>query len=210
MLSNEISIALDDWILTSSGLEIRRNYLGMSKIGSCPYILYKDMIGDFKSLPSLKAHARCRTGYLWEEEIKRRLADKQIFRPGSERPLVAMFDKRFVGHTDGEFTDGNLLEIKTVGFEDFKKIISTKRLPVSHFWQVQAYMHHGNYQTGNVVYICTDSGEHYVYTVYYHAVTAQKVNARAKLVLDAFDKKAAPPCECGHCKPHGGDQAEVV
>jgi hypothetical protein len=102
---------------------------------------------------------KMRAGYVWEAEAKLRLG--VLFRAGSERELVAGFDARYRGHADGEvLVDGEvmLLEIKSLPDFVFAQLVRDGGISKRNFWQVQAYLRHGNYRRGVLRFICREDG----------------------------------------------------
>lgn len=194
---------LIDYTLAHSGAE-ERHYLGMSHIAECPLRLFNDLKGPARPWPQ-ESHLRCYAGYLWERDVKARLQALGLYVPGSERELVADFDARFVGHTDGELVDehGNrcLLEIKSTNPDKFQRIAAyPDRLPVENYHQVQVYLRHGGYLRAFMVYVCRDTGDMHVVEVRPSPHLQDVLDAKAKSVLTKVDSGQPPRCECGRCR----------
>lgn len=203
MDATDIQQKLIDYTVTQSGAEDRR-YLGMSHIADCSRKLYDSQTGPNRPWP-LEAHLRCYAGYLWERDVKARLQALGLYLPGSERELVAMFDRRFVGHTDGEISGGesgdlHLLEIKSTHQEKLERIIADRRLPIENYQQVQVYLRHGGYSLAYVVYVTRDSGQIHVIEVRPNVRLQADLDFKARRVLAAVDAGQPPKCECGRCR----------
>lgn len=185
------------YIKANSNYDTSRNYLGMSGIGRCPRVLYDRFISPDK--PTEETYKNCYLGYLWEDETKNILEGSGIYKPDSERELIAPFDKRFIGHTDGETSEGNLLEIKSITAYSMERIKQEGRVKRDHFAQVQAYMRYGDYQQALVVYVSRDPMEFYFISVPYVYSVGERMEQKAKMVLAAIDSKRRPACECKRC-----------
>jgi len=201
MNANQIGDALMKWTIEHSGLE-NRGYLGMSRIDECPLVLYREMLNGRRD-GSWHAHLMCYAGYLWERDIKARLQAVGLYVPGSECELVADWDARFRGHTDGTI-EGRLLEIKSTHAEKLMRIRSERRLPHQHFSQVQCYMHHGGFAEAIVVYVARDTGELWVTSSHAQERVGLSLDEKARGVLAAVDAwgtsgAKAPECTCGRC-----------
>jgi hypothetical protein len=186
------------YIRQHSGYDTKREYLGMSGIGRCPRELYDKY---FDPAPPTDEHYRgCYLGYMWEDEAKDILEGAKIYKPDSERELVAPFDPRFVGHTDGETTSGDLLEIKSVTARAMDRVKSEGRIKPDHFSQVQTYMRFGGYESALVALVCRDPFEFHFVTVPLNQTVGERMEYKAKAILRAIDTKQRPACECRYCR----------
>ena len=196
---------LIDYTVTQSGAESRR-YLGMSHIADCSRKLFASLTNPAPALTwPLESHLRCYAGYLWERDIKARLQALGLYVPGSERELVAGFDSRFKGHTDGEISgeqsgERHLLEVKSTHPDKLQRIIADKWLPVDNYQQVQVYLRHGDYTKAYVVYVCRDTGQMHVAEVFPNVRLQADLDYKARRVLAAVDTGQSPRCECGRCR----------
>ena len=196
---------LIDYTIRQSGAESRR-YLGMSHIADCSRQLFTSLTNTAPALTwPVESHLRCYAGYLWERDVKSRLEALGLYVPGSERELVADFDCRFVGHTDGEISgekpnERYLLEIKSTNPDKLQRIIADKRLPIENYQQVQVYLRHGGYSRAYVVYVCRDTGEMHVVEVRPNIRLQADLDYKARRVLEAVDAGQPPKCECGRCR----------
>ncbi len=182
----------------NSGLEQHRAYLGMSAISECPLELYRRFLGG-QTLND-RAHAFCYLGYLFERDCKARLLAIGQYVAGSERELVAPWDARFQGHTDGETAAGDLLEIKSVSENRLLRIRQDEgRLPNEHFYQVQTYLRYGPYERALVVYVCRETFEHYAVVAPRREAVGLAMEDKARRILAAVDSGRPPQCECGRC-----------
>ncbi|HZQ06056.1 MAG TPA: hypothetical protein VFD70_05710 [Anaerolineae bacterium] len=205
-------------IRETSGLVTHRPYLGMSQIARCSRQLYFDFV-EGREHQSDRAHQNCKRGYLIEGEFKTMLAAMGVIRVvtgfpaqdhetgallyGCEREIIAPFDSRFRGHTDGETVDGDLLEIKSMTQEKFEKALQLNRIDVAHYWQVQAYMRYGEYSTAIVEYVSSETFDHHAFRIAINPRLGAEMEAKAKAILAAIDTHNAPRCECGKCQRNG-------
>lgn len=188
------------WIRGNSGLEPHRPYLGMSQIGRCPRLLYHQFF-EGNGAHSDRAHIHCFSGYLYQGAVLRILAGAGLADPlKGEREIVAAFDSRFRGHTDGETTDGELLEIKSMSAEDYGQLVKTRRLPDLYFDQVQTYMRHGDYASALVVAVSRDSFDLFFLTVPRNDRAGERIDCKARMILAAIDARRPPHCTCGRCQ----------
>lgn len=197
-IASELNAQVQAYINRHSNYDVRRDYLGMSGIGRCPRELY-DKFLDPK--PPTDEHYRgCYLGYLWEDETKAILEGAKIYRPDSERELVAPFDSRFVGHTDGETTSGELLEIKSVTARNLDRVKADGRIKREHFYQVQTYMRYGNYRNALVTLVCRDPMEFHFVMVPAVSAVGEQMERKARAILQAIDARERPACECNYCR----------
>lgn len=199
----QIKQALVDWTIQHSGYE-DRSYLGMSRIGECPRLLYTDFINVQRDW-DVAHHMMCYAGYLWESDIKSRLRAAGLYADLSERQLIAEFDERFRGHTDGELLDGSLLEIKSVTQLKIEQIKSTRRIPIKNYHQVQVYLRHGGYKRAQVIYVARDTDDLFVYEVTPNREIQDLLDDKARQILLAVDLGHAPVCQCGRCQTSQAD-----
>lgn len=197
MNADDLKQQLLDWTVRNSGAE-QRTYLGMSSISECSLELYRRMLEPRQW--TMSQHLYCYNGYLFERDLKARLAGLGLYAPGSERELVATFDARFIGHTDGALVTGEMLEIKSTHQEKLDRIVSEGRIPMANFEQVQTYMRHGNYYRAFVVYVARDSGNLHVFEMRLVLAVADRLDIKAKRILRAVDEQRPPKCECRRCK----------
>jgi hypothetical protein len=184
-----------DWTVANSGAE-ERNYLGMSAIGRCPRQLYDQMVGA--RTWNLQGHQLCYLGYLFERDVLARLQAINADLLGGPREF-SDFGGRFQGHSDGEW-DGDLLEIKSTTAETVREIKETRRVPHDHYWQVQTYMHYGNYRRATVIYVARDRGDVYVASVPRNHRVGERARLKAATILEAVDHRQPPEGECGYCR----------
>lgn len=195
--ASQVKQALVEFTVAHSGYE-DRTYLGMSRISDCPRVLYSDFLAGHREW-DITHHLMCYAGYLWERDVKDRLKACGLYAEFSERQIVAEFDDRFRGHSDGEITDGSLLEIKSVTQAKIETIRVTQRIPTRHFDQVQCYLRHGRYDRGLVVYVARDTSEIYVAQVRPVPDVADRLDRKARDILAAIDAQETPMCTCGRC-----------
>lgn len=191
MHSTELGKKLLNYTITNSGAE-HRAYLGMSAIGDCPRQLYLHYISGRQW--TTQGHFYCYLGYLFERDLLCRLAaiNSKLLRPAQE---FSDFGGRFMGHTDGEW-DGDLLEIKTTIAEK----LPNGRIPERHYWQLQTYMHYGDYRQAKIIYIARDTGAFVVRNIVRVHKMGELARLKAASILEAADLRQPPECECGRCK----------
>jgi hypothetical protein len=193
-----LSDRVQAYIREHSNYDTQRSYLGMSGIGQCPRRLYDRFINP--SEPTDETYRTCYLGYLWEDEAKDILEGAGIYRDKSERELVVLFDERFRGHTDGETSEGNLLEIKSVTAYAMEKIKQSNKGKREHFAQVQTYMRYGDYSQALVAYVSRDPMEFYFISVPRVAIVGEDMERKAQRILRAIDARNRPSCECRYCQ----------
>ena len=182
----------------NSGHEAARDYLGMSQIYREEDELVEMLASGTAWQPTARDHLRLYLGYLFEHDIKDRLiraglcSDEMLY-PDDDGLLVATFDPRFRGHIDGVFPSGDLLEIKSTHHDKLDRIRRDRRLPRSHYEQVQMYLFHGGFaeqgRSGFVVYVARDSGLLYVREVRPNDRVIEKLNEKAARVLRRVDRQ---------------------
>jgi hypothetical protein len=199
-MSTQIDIAekVRTYIQANSNYDVRRSYLGMSGINRCPRELYDRFFEPSK--PTDETFRSCYLGYLWEDETRAILEDTHVYKPDSERELIAPFDPRFIGHTDGETEDGRLLEIKSVNARGMERIKQEGRVKLDHYAQVQTYMRYGSYGETLMAIVCRDPLEFHFVEVRYDPGSAERLEDKAKQILSAIDSCQRPPCTCRRCK----------
>jgi len=190
---------IDEHLIQHSGLDVKRDYLGISAIGKCPRQVVRDFLYG-KSDITLQAHQMCYGGYLFEADLRNRLGDMgfKVAKAGLE--VVAPFDPRLRGHIDGELFDADLLEAKSVSRARFEKIKTTHMALSEHFAQVQLYMKYGPWKKCWVIYMCRETLEHHVVKVTYLHTQAIKYEMKAQRLLAHIDSGTLPACECRFCK----------
>jgi len=195
---------IDEHLRTHSGLEVKRDYLGISAIGKCSRQVVREFLRG-KSELTLQAHQMCYAGYLFEQDVMRRLWEIGVARIAAlegeqQMEVVSNFDPRLRGHVDGETVDGELLEIKSVTRVKFDKIKQTHMALTEHFAQVQLYLKYGPWKRCWIVYVCRETMEHYVVKVNYLHTQAIKYELKAQRLLAHIDSGILPECECRYCK----------
>lgn len=184
MKTIEVHERLDRQMI-KDGHNPHRRYLGMSQIHRGE----KDIIDSMKQGVELDAYQlRIHgVGYVFERIIKEKLTKAGVMIVDSERELVAGFDNRFRGHTDGDLVDGSVVDVKSTVEEKLKRIEADRRLPNAHYVQAQMYMYHGGYDRAMIVYVARDTGRILVRSVKYDGKTAGFYNEKAKRILSALD-----------------------
>ena len=173
-----------------------RSYLGMSQISRPETDLLTDMLDGSKP-PTEAQTALFAIGYDMERLIREKLLANGLIKPEGARYLQAEWSLQngvylFRGHTDGEWCDGSLLEIKSTTEEKLRVIEQTGQLPPSHFQQVQCYMHYGGYSHCNFFYQARDSGRVLVRRIPYSRGLAQKLTQKAQRVIYAYKQLQIP------------------
>lgn len=170
----------------------KRSYLGMSNIAAPEDELLAGLLNGSK-VPDETGYQRLALGYEWEAIVRGRLLRAGLLKADSQREIIAAFDARFKGHTDGEFISGELLEIKSTTDEALEALKAKGRCKYAHFAQVQMYLHHGGYDRAFVVYIARDTGRWWVAEVRYNRAECEKLNTKARAVLARFDETSSKP-----------------
>lgn len=189
----ELREDLERWTEEHCGWEEDRDYLGMSGISECPAELY-DRLVDGRG-PVFGRAARLRyEECLHKRDLVKRLEGLGSYEPGCE--VVADFDERFQGHTDGEVA-GLLLDVESVTRRDFKEVRARNRALQGHYEQVQCYLRYGGWERAVVLYKCRETGEVRPIMVWPHFETQERLERKAREVLEAVDRGERPACECG-------------
>lgn len=187
-------------LVEQSGHDRRRDYLGMSGIGDCSRKQYFSFVGGRTADDQLLWYSW--TGYLHEAAIL-----KLFKRRKREIEVVAGFDERFRGHVDLALSKQDLVEIKSTNWGKFQRIIDGGEPDLRHQYQVQMYLRHGGWERCFVVYIARDVPHKewydfplYVFEVRPDAARADRMDAKAKAILAAIDRREPPDCDCGWCR----------
>ena len=197
--AKEMEVEIDRHVRLHSGLETR-SYLGMSQVAYCARAAYDRFVdGDPGLTQDSFLHRMCYVGYLFEEDVLRRLREMKIA-VLDRREVVAGFDDRLRGHIDGLTRWGDLLEIKSVTSSKFELVDRQGRALYEHLDQVQLYMHYGGWKYAWIVYVCRETFEHRVIRVRYEEARAARLEEKARRILKAIDERERPACECGYCK----------
>lgn len=180
-----------------SNFDTHRKYLGMSKLADCPRKVFR----EFKDgvIPTEDIYRMSYAGYEHEKNILAMLQECGIAMP-VQRELIAPFDNRLRGHIDAETVDGFLCEIKSVSDKKYQGISSNKRMPYRNFAQVQVYMRYGGYERSLVVYRNRDTYQTILFDIPYNPNVADKLERKAKRILEAIDSGQLPECDCHTCK----------
>lgn len=206
MQTDQILPELDKHLRRHSGLE-QRTYLGMSSIGYCPRKIYFDLTRG-RSFDDRDARM-CYVGYLFERDLRERLITVGVlnhYGPLNDpknpvgKELIAPFDNRFRGHTDGELDGETLLEIKSVSLRRFEEVDYNGVCINEHYAQVQCYMRYGHYAHTVLIYVCRDSFQHMLFDIPYRFADGEVYEGKAKRILAALDRREAPRCTCQRCK----------
>ncbi len=193
-----------------SGLEQHRPYLGMSGISQCPRLLYNQFTNG-RGYQPIQDHWHCREGYKEQAEALEMLG--AINPKGVE--VIAEWDARYKGHTDWETPDGDLVEIKSVYWDKFMDIVERRRAERQHYEQVQAYLRHGVWKLAHICYKARDVPQEqwrgdtiatcggipvWIVSVGLNREVADRLDAKARMILGAIDRGVAPDCVCGRCR----------
>lgn len=189
---------ITEYLHTHSGLEAHRNYLGMSQIADCPTQLYLRYLQGMKLDDG--GHRNAYRGYMIEGEMKKILTRIGVMKERSERSLVAHWDARYQGHTDGETLEGRLLEIKSLAKHKYEQVRESKKLLTKHYFQIQTYMKHGQYMGCDAVLICPETFEIMVLPVQPNYKVQNDLDSKARDVLMHIDAGKLPACQCGRCE----------
>ncbi len=194
------------YIRDHSGLELKRDYLGMSHIGRCARMQYDWFVNGKEHGPTDRAHMNCISGHMFEAKMLDILTHAGILALFESKELVAPFDPRFRGHIDGVTADGELVEIKTFTADAYRRIFRTQVIPVEYVYQIQTYMHYGNLPSTLFVAVSRGDGsrendglEFCFLNIRRDDLIGKRIEEKAKLILAAIDAGNPPICECGRC-----------
>lgn len=195
MNTQQIENIINQYIHEHSNFDEKRDYLGISQVAGCPRRAYNNYMNGMEV--NEQTFRMSFAGYDQEHSIRAMLGSWV----GAENmEVIAPFDNRLRGHIDGRLDDGSLLEIKSVTVKKFEKVRETRRALNEHFNQCQLYMRYGNFPGAFIIYRCRETYEHLIIHVNYSKPTADKLEEKAKQILQAIDAKQPPACECGYCK----------
>jgi len=205
--ARQLKDVLTQQVMSTSGLEQRRDYLGMSQIGRCPRELYRLMLEGKGTGTEERDHWFCWLGYLYESAIVELLGGEPMWQ-GIE--VVAEFDERFRGHVDYQLDRGgvlwDLVEIKSTSYARLQSIIRAQSPVPFHVAQVQAYMRHGYWERAFIVYVARDVPGRdwrgmpiWVFELGIDPRIGAALDRKAREVLRAVDEGVAPECTCGRC-----------
>jgi hypothetical protein len=175
----------------------RREYVGLSGIGHCLREQYWRFV-DPEPL-DVRMARYSRAGYLHEHEVKRRLRRIGVISTYRGAEVVAPFDPRLRGHTDGETVWGDLLEIKSTNDRRFREVMRTGGPLPDHAAQVHMYLRYGPWSQALMVYINRCDHQYFPMVVPYDAAVGDAMELRAKELLRAIDLRTPPACTCGCC-----------
>ncbi len=188
---------INEYIRQHSGLDQRRDYVGLSSIGLCPAKIYDQYQNG---VPTTDFHHRkSYQGYMYEREVKKILQATGRFREGSEREITAPFDSRVKGHTDGEDLASDLIEIKRIHPKGFEEAVATGRVSRKIFWQMQGYIRYGHYRKCTIYLVNTEVFEFHSLILYPMKSIQEGIDDKLRLVLRAIDEGIPPACVCGRC-----------
>lgn len=188
---------INEYIEEHSGFEEIREYLGMSQLSKCSRALYWDYKLGVQATEA--SHRMSYAGYEQEANLLILLVGAKIAKH-IKRELIAPFDNRLKGHIDTETKDGDLIELKSVSTEKFRKVLREDRPLLSHAVQVQMYMRYGEYERAFIVYRNRETYEHAVFTIKPDPIMQERYETKAINILRMIDKGIPPECECGRCK----------
>lgn len=199
MDSNYLECALQEQIEKESGLDQKRQYVGISKIADCPRKTYFELRAGIS--PSPESHRYCYAGYHQEADIWRQLCSLGIAKTDSRgMEVVSSWNPNFKGHIDGLTIGGELIEIKSVSSKRFESVLEKGKSMFAHFCQVQLYMRYLKVDCAFIIYRNRESYEHKIFRVQYMPNIAEKFEKRARELVKALELNVAPACECGNCK----------
>jgi len=189
MTTNYILQTIREHTAQTGGHETR-HYLGMSQISRREEDLIRDMINGSPK-PTLDDYQRLALGYETETNVRNRLLGAGLIKPEWNQNLHAEWSLHegqylFRGHTDGEWKDGSLLEIKSTLGVKLDQIEQSGKLPRPHFEQVQCYMHFGRYERAYVLYFARDTGRFLVKPLSYVKSVGVSLNQKAQRVIRAW------------------------
>lgn len=183
---NSIIKDLTEYTRKTCGHETR-HYLGMSQLHRPEHELVWEMKNGSKHQTddSIK---RLALGYVVEADMRKRLEGIGVAIRNSQTEIVATYDPRVKGHIDGQtFEKRGIYEIKSTVQAKLDTIALSNKLPNDHFLQVQAYLHHGDFQSCLMVYVARDSGQFWVKEVFRIRTVGQMLEEKAKRILAAVD-----------------------
>lgn len=188
---------INEYIVSHSGFETRRDYLSMSNLSECPRRIVQEYRDGFKV--EAYTHHMAFAGYEHERNMIGMLTDLGVLDQVNVE-VTAPFDSRLRGHLDG-VCGGDVIEIKSVSRKQFDKVAEKQdKVLWKHYMQVQMYMRYSGLRRALVIYRNRETYEHMVIAVPYSEVQSHKFEEKAKDILLAIDEERLPECECGKCE----------
>lgn len=192
MNTREMDQLFTTWTAENSGYDEHRNYIGLSTIADCPREIYRRF---FSPTPAdVRSRLKTRASYEIEENLKNRFRKMGVYREGRE---ISLYNGLVKGHTDGEIW-GRLLDIKTVPLEEH--LPADNNCPAKVFWQLQAYMLYGQWNSSIVLYFARDYGVHKFFYLRFSESFGERIENRLSRIIRAIETKSQPDCECGRCR----------
>jgi hypothetical protein len=202
----------------------REGYLGMSMIGGCPTAAYDSFYGtreaDMRLLWYGFSGANCENGI----RNLLRISDEFTLLPENHYRyhIEAAFDSRYRGHADiiliNRYKQPIVVDVKSLAWPKFENVALYGKVPYSHdksVDQVHAYMDHGMFHRGAIIYTPRDipHGEwpsdllradsrplpFHVIDVIANPIRQGNLNEHALWLLNCIDNKDRPDCTCGFC-----------
>lgn len=202
----------------------RKGYLGMSMIGGCPTAAYDSFMGTREADMRLMWYGFAGGNY--ENGIRDLLRVSRgctlVPRSHYLYHIEASFDARYRGHADiilvGPRGETTVIDVKSLDWRKFKDLLDGK-LPYSHdknLIQVQAYMNHGDFDHGGIIYtprdiphgaweeealnLENDPMPFKVVDIPYDIAAFEALDEHALQLLEMIDKNERPDCTCGWCR----------
>lgn len=197
LTSDKISLTIENYFKSHSGLDTHRKYVGMSHIGDCPLKIYSGVINGIK--PEQVDFRSCYRGYFYERELRQIMEKTGIIKPNSQKEITAQFDQRFCGHIDGEHKDGSMVEIKSMKHKHFENVVKNRKVCYRYYAQIQTYMKYGNFESTYLICISTETMEVYTLRLVPNERIQEELEKKAKMILKCIDGKIKPECECNKC-----------
>ena len=191
-ITTDIQSQLVNYIVSHSGHESHRRYIGLSGIGDCEQVIYDRYIHATPA--TIGERMKTAISYDLEHVLIEKLTALHLYQSGE---LIHLYDGLVQGHTDGRIK-GDLLEIKTVEREEW---FPEHHLPYRVFYQVQAYLHFLNINFAQVIYLARDNGAVQVYKERRDPRKGEEIAVKIKRLVKAIHAVERPECSCGRCKP---------
>lgn len=194
---NQILQQINQYIVSHSGFEEKRDYVSMSHISECPRKVVREYLNGFQV--DAHTHHMCYAGYHHEDDMIKMLTQLGLITKTNVE-VMAPFDSRLRGHLDA-LLEETVIELKSISGRQWDSLKeNADRAMWKHYVQVQLYMRYGNFPRALVIYRNRETFQHMVIEVPYSEPQAERFEGRARFVLQALDAGIMPECECKHCR----------
>jgi hypothetical protein len=170
------SVARDLEVHTAqmSGFETKRSYLSLSHISLEDEEILSQWFTGFRD--SLMIRLKCYKGYQMERDLVNRVIS--IYGTDRAKLNVEVGKGLWKGHVEIVLDDVPT-DCKSVPLDEH---LPQDRLPRKVYWQMQAYMLYGNWDTGRIIYESRESGVIRDYIVFPNSSIQRQIEEKRKRI----------------------------